>query len=73
MSLTLQLDRARFLTEYWQQKPLLIKAGFADFARLPPRAFVVAGLFDFQSLFWWTGRVRRLTFDRRTPEKDAAR
>lgn len=34
MSLSLRLDRQKFLADYWQQKPLLIKAGFADFSDL---------------------------------------
>lgn len=34
MSLTLTLDRAKFLSQYWQQKPLLIKAGLANFSDL---------------------------------------
>jgi 50S ribosomal protein L16 3-hydroxylase len=43
MSLTLQLDRAKFLRQYWQQKPLLIKAGFAHFSDLI-EAEILAGL-----------------------------
>jgi 50S ribosomal protein L16 3-hydroxylase len=43
MSLTLHLDRATFLSQYWQQKPLLIKAGFADFSDLI-EAEILAGL-----------------------------
>lgn len=34
MSLTLTLDRAKFLRDYWQQKPLLIKAGLSNFSDL---------------------------------------
>ena len=30
----LTLDRKKFLSDYWQQKPLLIKAGFAHFSDL---------------------------------------
>lgn len=43
MSLTLNLDRAAFLSQYWQQKPLLIKAGFTAFEDLI-EAELLAGL-----------------------------
>ena len=43
MSYQLQLDIRQFLTEYWQQKPCLIKAGFADFED-PIAAEILAGL-----------------------------
>lgn len=32
--MVLTLDRNKFLSDYWQQKPLLIKAGFANFSDL---------------------------------------
>jgi 50S ribosomal protein L16 3-hydroxylase len=41
--MTLTLDRKKFLSEYWQQKPLLIKAGFANFNDLI-EAEILAGL-----------------------------
>ncbi|WP_411358462.1 cupin domain-containing protein [Pseudidiomarina salilacus] len=40
---TLQIDRQAFLDEYWQQRPLLIRGGFADFAD-PIEAELLAGL-----------------------------